>query len=581
MRYIRIIFTFIILAACVQAGYAFASVNTPIEILTDQYNWKQFSGTSWEKNRLRVIPLDRKIRPKFNPQTKWYLNPPINLSGPRLDLMGDFYLSIGLDASAYPKKTAFIDLYGTLPIIFDEWRIDGRNIRLGLTNGLLEVWVNMVKQPFSKAGLGNKISLNISRKNSIIYFGVDGETIGTFQETIKNPLFQDAKIYFGVDAELGGGFTITNISEQGAIVSDNYTETIKKYEVPDESLRALAQNLKRPILMATAANMSALASDINYGKVLAENFSMITPEFDFKFQAIHPRPDQYAFAEADTLVDFANKNNIKIHGHTLVWHEALPEWIWKLYKNKNYKELHSVLMNHISTIVSRYKGRIIEWDTLNEIFTDDSTEKFGLRSNAEEQDNISIWYKAFGIQIYIDALKQVKQIDPHCENWINEFGINQDGSKDKLTNVIAFANYVNSLGYGRLVDGIGFQSHNYEPYEDPDSGDDLLVAMKRVMTEAHIKARVSELDVNEASDFPGSFSDKLTACLELNCSSFSMWGFTDRYGSMAIPINRNNNGTNYFSPNWGAVIDDALIFDENYNAKKSYELLKAVLKSFY
>lgn len=574
-------FRFLILLLCSWGAISTASAmeSGRTELLSSGYNWRRFSGTSWDGSSLKVFPLGRKIRPKYSQSMKWYQNPPINLSGPRLDLSGDFSVEVTLDNSRHPDKAAHIDLYGTLPVVYDEWRLDGRNIRFTLKNGDLHTFVNMVKAPFVGKNLGPIAKIEIQRHNNQLIFFANGKQLGHLNESLKSSVFINNKIYFGVDAEIGGGFTVNSISVAGTKISDNGAEMLKKYDIPQDSLRANASKRPTPLPIGTAAHVNGLFSETKYGQVLAQNFSMITPEFDFKFQAIHPQPDIYAFAEADELVEFALKNDIRIHGHTLVWHEALPTWVWDLYKSGRHEQLKTALMDHISTVVGRYKGVIKEWDTLNEIFSSDSEDPEGFRSNSEEEDNISIWYKAFGKQIYIDALKKVKSIDPTSENWINDFGIDQAESDDKLSAMINFINYANGLGYGRLVDGIGLQSHNYDPEEDPSIAADMKRAMERIINEAHVKVRISELDVNGASENPVLFADKLAVCLKLDrqCSSFGMWGFTDKFTSMSAPA-EGNRLDNYTSPTWNMDLADALVFDEKYQAKKSYHLLKSTLQ---
>lgn len=550
-----------------------------VELLRAPYNWSQFSGTRWDGKMLTVVPLERKIRPKTS--GKWYLNPPINLMGPRLDFKTDFSVEIAVDAAGHPDKGAFVDLYGSVPIGYDEWRIDGRNVRLGLTRGVAQVWVDMMEQSFSVHGLGPRVTFGVSRQGTTLTFRVDGREIGRFKESGKHPVFSKGRLYFGADAEPGGGFSITSIKAQGAQIADNGADMLRAYTPPADSLRSLAQGLPTPLWIGAAVNADALLSDAKYGQVLAENYSMITPEMHFKFQAVHPRPGQYAFAEADALVAFAARNNMRVHGHTLVWHEALPQWIWDLYDARDYPALRQALMDHITTLVTRYKGSVHEWDTLNEIFSTETSEPYGLRSDAEDENNLSVWYKAFGMQIYIDALRKVKEVDPGAENWINEFGIDQAGSADKLDNMIAFVRHVNGLGYGKLVDGIGFQSHNYDPDDDPSVAAELRAAMRRVIAQADVKVRVSELDVSEASRRPTLFSDKLGVCLQFQaspgCESFGMWGFTDRYGSMSGPVNAGGK-TNYLSPNWGAELADSLPFDESYGRRSAMDAMRKELK---
>lgn len=568
-------------ALSIAAEPAPAASNTAetVELLGAPYNWSQFSGTHWNGTTLAVIPLDRKIRPKTS--GKWYRNPPINLMGPRLDFTTGFSVQVEIDAALHPDKGAFVDLYGSVPISYDEWRIDGRNVRFGLTRGVAEVWVDMVKQDFGARGLGQRATFGLEREGAMLTFSVNGKRIGRFKENDSHPVFRTGTLYFGADAELGGGYSILSVKAQGARVADNGADMLRAYDPPADSLRSLAQGLSMPLWIGAAANADALLSDRRYGQVLAENYSMITPELHFKFQAIHPQPDQYAFAEADALVAFAAKNAMRVHGHTLVWHEALPQWTWRLYKTGNYPALRQALMDHITTLVARYKDGVHEWDTLNEIFSTESAEPYGLRSDAEDENNLSIWYKAFGLQIYVDALRKVKEINPTAENWINDFGIDQVGSRGKLDNMIAFVRHVNGLGYGKLVDGIGFQSHNYDPVDDPSVATELQAAMRRVIAQAQVKVRVSELDVSGASYRPTLFSDKLAACLQVQgspgCESFGTWGFTDLYGSMSGPMNAAGR-TNYRSPNWGADVANSLPFSRSYKPRSAVEFMRKELR---
>jgi endo-1,4-beta-xylanase len=555
------------------------SAEATVELLQAPHDWSRFSGTQWDGRTLTVVPLDRKIRPKTS--GKRYFNPPINLSGPRLDFGDGFDVQVEVDVSQHPDKAAFVDLYGSLPIGYDEWRIDGRHVRWRVLNGVAEVWVNMVRQDMRAQGLGPRASLGLTKQGSTLVFSVDGQEIGRFEETPSEPVFANGKLYFGLDAELGGGFAVTRAGAAGAQVADNAADMIRAHTPPTDSLRALAALRAKPLWIGAAANADALLADPQYGQLLAQQASMITPEFHFKFQAIHPQPSHYAFAEADALVAFAEANAMRVHGHTLVWHEALPQWVWDLYQAGDRNALRQALMDHIATLVTRYKGRVAEWDTLNEIFSTESAEPFGLRSNAEDENNPSPWYRSFGVEIYVDALRKVKEIDPAAENWINEFGIDQASSSAKLDNMIVFVQYVNGLGHGRLVDGIGFQSHNYDPVNDPARAADLRTAMAKVIDRAQIKVRVSELDVAGASSRPDLFSDKLAVCLDfaasIGCESFGMWGLTDRYASMSSPENEAGQ-TNLASPNWGATPADSLPFDAQYRERLAVSSLRKVLQ---
>jgi len=84
-----------------------------------------------------------------------------------------------------------------------------------------------------------------------------------------------------------------------------------------------------------------------------------------KFGPIHPAPTQYNFAPAHSLVSFALANGMAVHGHTLVWDQALPTWITSGKFTR--AQLLRVLKDHITTVVGRYRGKIATWDVVNEV----------------------------------------------------------------------------------------------------------------------------------------------------------------------------------------------------------------------
>ncbi|MDD2715616.1 MAG: endo-1,4-beta-xylanase [Candidatus Wallbacteria bacterium] len=546
-------------------------------------DWTRFSGAVPVKGGVEITPLDRKIRPRAG-GGKWYFNPPVNLCGPRLDLTGDFQISAVIDNTKNPEKSAFLDFYGSIPICYDEWRIDGKNVRFGLKNGILEIWLNMKKQNFLKKGLSGAVEIGLSGSGGFLKFSVNGAEIGKAKDTV----FTDSKIYFGADAEAGGGFLLQSLSACGSGVSihDNYHECIRSYPVNPDSLRARASRLTHEFWIGTAGNVEPLMSDPQYGKTLACEFSMVTPEMCLKFQAVHPQEQSYAWAEADALVDFADVNGMRIHGHCLVWHEALPGWVWEIYANGkgDRDRMKSVMTEHITALVTRYKGKIEEWDLLNEIFshdfqTLDANHPYGLRNGKEEESDPSVWFWAMGPSYILEAIRAARAADPACELWINEFGIDQASNSKIVDNVLSLIGYIESNG--EKIDGVGFQAHNYDPEGDPSVASECLKNMARISAKG-VKVRISELDVAGASKRPALFSDKLAVCCDFVknplCRSFGMWGFTDKYGSMSDPVNGGESGDNYSSPNWGAHYADSLLYDSSYHQKSAYQALLRVLQ---
>ncbi len=88
------------------------------------------------------------------------------------------------------------------------------------------------------------------------------------------------------------------------------------------------------ISMGAATQPGLLTDGSLYAPTLAAEYSQVEPENVMKFGIIHPREGSsptdlsaYDFTQSDQLVAFAQTNNMKVRGHTLVWHQQLPNWL--------------------------------------------------------------------------------------------------------------------------------------------------------------------------------------------------------------------------------------------------------------
>ena len=534
-----------------------AGTDGPAQNLLTGHDWQHFAGAAVTSAGVHVTPLNRVIVAQDG--TGGQPNPAVNLRGPSLNAGGDFRVSATLQGVG--DKGASLRLYGQLPVIYDEWRQERPSVQIGVRGGKLQVaiWNGASDKPAVNtaygSGLTGTVTIGVEHKGSVLTFLAGGKAVGTQDD---RHVFASHRVWFGADAEAGGpGWTLSALTAQalnGSQLSVQDAPAPAQGTPPADSLRSLAAKGSRPILMGTAIASGPLFGDAAYRKLAGQQYSMITPENDMKPQFVHPQPGVYAFSEADALVDFARANGMKVHAHTLVWHEALPAW---MRASMSADARRKVMLDHIDNVAGHFKGRVAEWDVINEPMSDDDPDY----TNGNKGLRPSLWYKAMGEQ-YIDvALRETRKVDPTAKLFINEYGIEQSGARWD-----AFYALVKRLKQrGVPLDGVGFQNHEYE------AGDRSPVAQFRdhvqKIAALGLQVRVSEMDVlADAGTQAKEFSDKLGVCRQSPaCTSFSTWGFTDRYGSTA------DTGRYPLSPG------DALPFGTSLQPKPAYKAMQKAL----
>ncbi len=273
----------------------------------------------------------------------------------------------------------------------------------------------------------------------------------------------------------------------------------------------------------TAGYPDPFTYDKPYRKLLAAEFSSVSPENQMKWEYIHPQPGVYDFAAADAIVDFAEKNGQVVRGHTLLWHSQNPAWV----EQGSYTpdQLRAILKDHIQTVVGHYAGRIQQWDVANEIFSDAATPTL-------RQENI--WIRELGPGIIADAFRWAHEADPEAKLFLNDYAVEDIGPKSDAYYALA----QDLLAQGVPLDGFAVQAHLSFEYPFPGT---LQQNLQR-FDDLGLETAITELDVRMPLDASGRptaeqleqqadwYQQALEACLGVEeCNSFTIWGFTDKY----------------------------------------------------
>jgi len=321
-------------------------------------------------------------------------------------------------------------------------------------------------------------------------------------------------------------------------------------EAQELPLRATAD--QREFYVGAAVAMTPFRNEPVYKEIIEREFNIIVAENAFKWDSVRPSRDTFNFADTDALVDFAQTNNMKIRGHTLVWHNQIPGWL----RNGNFTrdEVIEILREHISTFVGRYRGRVWAWDVVNEAI-DDSTGR--LRTN-------SFWHQRIGPDYIRLAFEFAREADPDALLYYNDYsieGINRksDGVYDLVSDLI---------DQGVPINGVGWQMHQINGFRITEQHR----ANARRLADLGLEISLTEMDVRmelpsadeKLIQQAAAYRDSIAFCLtEPNCKSLVAWGFTDKHSW--IPGTFQGQG-------------DALIYDSDYQPKPAYFALKEVLE---
>jgi endo-1,4-beta-xylanase len=79
--------------------------------------------------------------------------------------------------------------------------------------------------------------------------------------------------------------------------------------------------------LGASVNPRLLDENVTYRELTGSEFSSVTAENHMKMMNVHPGADRFDFVLGDEIVAFAKNRKQRIHGHTLVWHNQVPQWM--------------------------------------------------------------------------------------------------------------------------------------------------------------------------------------------------------------------------------------------------------------
>jgi endo-1,4-beta-xylanase len=222
-----------------------------------------------------------------------------------------------------------------------------------------------------------------------------------------------------------------------------------------------------------------------HGDLLKKHFNSMTSENDMKWDATEPSQGTFTFANADQQVDFAQANGMRVRGHTLVWHQQVPAWVFTdpvtgqpmQPSQANHDLLLQRLDGHVRGVVGHFGDKVYAWDVANEVI--DESQPDCLRR--------STWFNITGTDYIDTAFRTAREVAPNAVLFINDFNTTIPNKRQCLFNLVSALQ-----ARGVPVDGVGHQMHDNIEFPSAQSMADTLDLFASLGVTQH----VTEMDVS-------------------------------------------------------------------------------------
>ncbi len=259
---------------------------------------------------------------------------------------------------------------------------------------------------------------------------------------------------------------------------------------------------------------------------IKRHFNSLTAENVMKWSSLQPTEGNFNWANADKIVNFAQENGMKVRGHTLVWHNQAPNWIFLDNGVTASKTLVLQRMRkHITEVMTRYKGKVYAWDVVNEAISDNFNDFYRTDSK---------WQNICGEDFILEAFRTARQVDPNAKLFYNDYAETNATKRDKIFTLLK------KLKDENLVDGMGLQGH----WNVDAPSNELIIAAFDKYKSLGIELHITELDVSvypSSSDVQSSYTQeladkqmiayarffKLFRSYKSNITNVTFWGLAD------------------------------------------------------
>lgn len=295
------------------------------------------------------------------------------------------------------------------------------------------------------------------------------------------------------------------------------------------------QNLKDvatfPIgnIVSASKLASTSASNMTFKELLNQEYNSITAENDMKMANMFIAPDTYDFSDGDAIVAYASANGLRVHGHALIWHASIPNWLNNFEGTD--EEFEAQVEGYVKATVAHFAqatdgdgNPVLEsWDVVNEYFDGASI-------------RTSLFTERIGTDFHKKAFQWAREANPDVKLFYNDYNI--AGEVGKRNAILAMVS--NFEAEEIPIDGIGMQMHLNHNWPSSDlplaiqdiSNTGLLVHVSELDVKANYNDDIEELTLERAEvqevQYQRAGYYYTTLVPQAQQFGLTLWGFRDQ-----------------------------------------------------
>lgn len=330
----------------------------------------------------------------------------------------------------------------------------------------------------------------------------------------------------------------------------------------DETIRDLAKERGRFIGTILNSEWFNDAIEPEFEEIHKTQFNVVVAENEMKFDATEPSENKFNYTKGDKMVEYAQANGLRVRGHALAWHSQVASWVSNYSGQK--EKLLSVLKNHIDSVVGHWKGKVAEWDVVNEAVNDEY--------DAGWRSTNSVWYEGIGPEFLDSAFVWAHAADPDAELCYNDYSL-EWGLREKSKASFVVEQVKRWKENGIPITCVGTQTHIEISHETTPQN---VRALAKALAELGVTLNITELDIG----FPKGSADQLGAddyakqghlyrqfmdvfLEEPNMGEFVIWGLTDAHS--------------WLDDQQGKT--QGLLYDKQYKPKPAFDSIMVSIKA--